>query len=239
MGHEDMRLAINLVTYQRPDGRSPFYLKRALDAVFAQTHKDFKLYFIGDQYENHEEFINIVTRYPLDRIYFENLPIAMERSRYTGSNKHILWCTGGTYAVNHAYNLAIKDDFDYICHLDHDDHWTPNHLELISNTINNTGADWLCTLSTYQGGLFPLVESTDKLVPFLPLYEGLIHSSSCYNYRTIPLRARNTYEEMGEAIPADADLWLRMSKYIVDNRLTSFLINEQTCFHDEEGYLLK
>ena len=46
------RLAITIATYQRPDGTTPFYLKRALDAVFNQTHKYFKVYVIGDKYEN-------------------------------------------------------------------------------------------------------------------------------------------------------------------------------------------
>jgi glycosyltransferase involved in cell wall biosynthesis len=222
-----MKFAILIGTYKRPDGKTPSYLRRCLDSVFAQKHQDFKVYLFGDNYEDDEEFVSIATSYPQDHLYYENLPVAIERERYVDEKKFVLWCVAGTALTKYAIDMILSDGYDYICHLDHDDYWTPNHLFAINETIEKTNADWLCTMSIYSSnGLFPLPQ-------------GLTHSSVCCNYRTIPLRSRDTYQELGEPVPGDLDLWRRMAEYITRHNLKSFLINEQTCYHMEEGYVFK
>jgi len=65
----------------------------------------------------------------------------------------------------------------------------------------------------------------------------LIHSSTCINFKKIPLRHRNIFEETGvSGLPGDADLWLRISNYLKENNLNGILINKITCKHIEEGY---
>lgn len=237
-----MKLAILMGTYQRPDGKTPFYLRRCLDSIFAQTHRDFKVYLFGDRYEDNEEFEAIAKSYPQSHLYYENLPVAIERERYVNEQKFILWCVAGTALSIYGIDKILSDGYDYICHMDHDDYWTTRHLQVISETIEKTHADWMCTKAIYSSnGLFPFGYNDRKepLIPFLPLPQGLTHSSACCNYRTIPLRSRDTFQELGEPVPGDLDLWRRMAAYITEHKLTSYLINEQTCFHMEEGYVFK
>jgi hypothetical protein len=148
-----------------------------------------------------------------------------------------LWCCGGLTAINFAIDEAIEEEYKYICHLDHDDYWSISHLKLINNAIEKTNADWICTKSEYgQDRIFPEIESEDLIVPFLPLSGGIINSSTCYNYQTLPLKYRNVLEEDNKLIPSDADLWDRMKEHILINNLKSILINSTTCFHPDEGY---
>ena len=69
-----MKFAINIPTYYRSDGKSISFLKTALDSVFNQTHQDFKIFLIGDKYENEGELIDLVSTYDSDRLFFKNLP---------------------------------------------------------------------------------------------------------------------------------------------------------------------
>ncbi len=51
-----MKIGIIISTYQRKDGKTPFYLNRTLESILSQTYKNFKIFLIGDRYENPEEF---------------------------------------------------------------------------------------------------------------------------------------------------------------------------------------
>lgn len=73
------------------------------------------------------------------------------------------------------------------------------------------------------------------ILPHLPYPGCVINSSTCYNYKTIPLRGNDTNITLGKAIPSDADLWDRMYKYMIENNKKGCLINKLTCFHAEEG----
>ena len=68
-----IKFSIVITTYQRNDGTTPKVLKRALDSVFNQDYDNFKIYVIGDKYDNNSEFESIFQEYPKDKIYYENL----------------------------------------------------------------------------------------------------------------------------------------------------------------------
>jgi glycosyltransferase involved in cell wall biosynthesis len=235
-----MELSISIATYQRADTKTPFYLKRALDSIFDQTYSNFKIFLIGDKYENSSEINDIVSQYPSDKLHFENLNVAKERDNYT--DKKAVWSYGGVNAVNHSIRVAQAEGFKYICHLDHDDHWKPNHLAEINNCIIRTGADWMCTKSTHITPIriLPDFYSQSKFVEGYPISSKLIHSSVCMNFKKIPLLYRDLYAETGKVgLPADADLWERSRDFIKKNNLKSYYINEFTCYHDEEQYSKK
>ena len=232
-----MKLGIVISTYYRKDGSTFNHLKKALDSVFSQTHQDFKIFLIGDRYEKIQEIDELLNNYDKNKIYFENLPLALERDIYL--NKRILWSYGGTNATNHGVNKALNENFEYVCHLDHDDYWENNHLEEINKCIETFQPDWVCTKSYYGNisNFLPKIESDKKYIDFLPLPEGLIHSSVCMNFKTIPLKYIDVFKETGVVgAPGDADLWRRSREYIVANNLKSVLINKITCYHLEEGY---
>ena len=102
-----MKLGIVIATYQRKDGSTPKYLTRALDSVFNQTYKNFKIYLIGDRYEDNEEINNIVSKYDSSRLEFKNLSIAKERDFY--DNKNALWSYGGVNAINIGVGLCLSE----------------------------------------------------------------------------------------------------------------------------------
>ena len=228
--------AVVITTYQRKDGTTPHVLKRALNSVFNQDYENFKIFVIGDKYENNLEFESIFNRYPKDKIYYENLPFAKERDKYT--DKWLIWKYGGCFANNYGINKSIENGYEYICHLDHDDEWYPDHLSSLNSAIVKTKSLWLCTKSEYVFNMvLPSIHSNDELIDFYPIPEGLIHSSTCINFKKIPLRHRNIFEETGvSGLPGDADLWLRISNYLKENNLNGILINKITCKHIEEGY---
>ena len=120
-----MKLSILIPTYMRKDGPTPKYLTRSLDSVFNQTHQDFKIYLIGDKYENEEEVKNILSKYDSEKIFFKNLDVAKERDSYT--NKWAIWSYGGVNALNVGIDISLSEGNNYICHLDHDDYWENNH----------------------------------------------------------------------------------------------------------------
>ena len=231
-----MKLSIVIPTYYRSDGSTSKHLTNALDSIFKQTHQDFKIYLIGDRYENVNEIETIVSKYDKTKLFFVNLDVAKERDSYT--NKWALWSYGGVNATNYGINLSLLDGNFYICHLDHDDFWEPTHLENINKCIDETNSDWICTKSLYVNNrILPSINSNLKYVEYIPKPQSLIHSSVCMNFKTIPLKYRDLFDETGVVgLPADAELWDRCAKYILSNNLKSTLINSVTCNHVEEGF---
>lgn len=229
-----MKIAVIITTYQRKDGMTPYFLKRALDSVFAQTHKDFKVFLIGDLYRDHDEFYSIARQYASEKLFTLNIGYAAERDKY---EKYILWCCGGVEASNIGLFHTLDQGFIYIAHLDHDDYWDKDHLFYLNNAIEINKADFVCAKSKYGAcSILPRNTANEMLVEFIPSGGNVINSATCFNYKTIPLWYRNVFEIEGKAIPADADLWDRMSQYIIENKLKSFMVNQVTCFHEEEGH---
>lgn len=234
-----MKFSIVISTYKRDDGKTPELLKRALDSIFNQTYKNFKLFLIGDKYEDVGEIFEIISKYDCEKIYFENLSYAKERDRYQNSNKTALWSYGGVNAINYGIIKSINDGYNLICHLDHDDWWYPNHIEEIKKCIEETEASWVCTKSTYfsEYVFLPKKITNKEYENFLPESSELIHSSVCMDFKKIPLLYRDIYDLTNTVgLPADADLWERTREYIQNNNLKSYFINKLTCRHDEEGY---
>jgi glycosyltransferase involved in cell wall biosynthesis len=231
-----MKLSIVTPTYYRSDGSTLSYLKKALDSLFNQTHQDFKIYLIGDRYEHPNEVESLISNYDQSKILFVNLDVAKERDFYT--NKWALWSYGGVNATNHGVDLSMSEGNYYICRLDHDDEWENNHLELINKCIEETKSDWICTKSNYLNTvILPFTNGSGLYINYLPKSESLIHSSVCMNFKTMPLKYRDLFNETGVVgLPADAELWERCASYILSNNLKSTLINSVTCNHVNEGF---
>ena len=231
-----MKLGIIICTYQRANGSTPQVLKRAIESVKNQTHQDYTLIIIGDKYEDNVEFESLCNSYPelKDKIKYKNLPFAKERDKYPAGSKE-LWSSGGTYAYNHGIDVGLDLGLTFICHLDHDDYWHPQHLELINHAIEVTGdASVINTCSTYFNTHLPNVDITDEIVPSKLKPGGFIHSSVCINHKIIPLKYRDMFEVTGKEYAADADLWERVGSFIEDNNLKTYQITSLTCFHPTE-----
>lgn len=242
-----MKFAVTIATYQRKDGKTPELLKRALDSVFNQTHQDFRIFIVGDNYEDNNEFNEIISQYPQDKIYAVNLPESYDRLKYKGvgsenldfDTDRILWCNSGRTPMNIGIELALHNGYDWVAHLDHDDFWEPTHLQFINNVIEQYGHEciWITTQATFgPTDIMPIVETNGwDVVYHLPRGYNVIHSAVAMSMKRIPLRYRDVYYEDGNVIPTDADFWDRLGKFIVENGYTGTYINALTCRHDVEG----
>lgn len=218
------KIAVVIPTYERPDGKTIHYLTRALDSVQKQTFKNFRVYLIADRWEDIETLSKLVKKYDFE-IQTIDIPFAKERDKYQQGD-YRLFCAGGVNATNTGIDVALKDGYKYICHLDHDDHWRDDHLEWI-NEGAKLGYFFICTKSTHITGELPTLTETQE---FTPQPCGLIHSSTCIDFSKTDLRFRDCWEETREAYPADADMWRRIQDK------NCLFIDELTCYHDEEGY---
>jgi GT2 family glycosyltransferase len=233
----NIKIGIVIATFQRPDGRTPDYLNRALYYIHNQTYRNYQVYVIGDSYTNDTELRKVVSQYPNMICY--NLKQSVERERY-GYGDERLWNAGGVTAANIGIDYALRDGIEYICHLGHDDWWEIDHLEKINSAIEQKGPLFICTLSTYGGSrIFPTISVTNTIIPFLPIPAGLIASTTCIKYSDTRLRVRDCYYEEKRLFPADADLWVRMAEEIKSQNKGSYIVTSVTCHHDEEGYILR
>lgn len=231
-----MKLGIIITTYQRSNGTTPEVLKRALTSIKNQTHQDFQLIIIGDKYDNNSEFEYLCNFHNelKNKTYYENLPFAKEREKYAIGSKE-LWSSGGTYAYNHAIDIGLKLGLTYMCHLDHDDYWHPQHLEIINHAIEKTSdAVIINTCSTYFNTHLPNIELNNCIQPSRIKPGHIIHSSVCIDHKTLPLRYRDVYQETGKECAADADFWQRSQEYIDKHGLKTYQITTLTCYHPTE-----
>jgi hypothetical protein len=227
-----MRLAVVTSTYYRSDGKTNFFLSRCLNSIKSQTHDDYKVFLIGDRYEKEEEFLDIAKKIiSKDKIYFENLSHAKERDKYLKSSE-MLWCSGGVNAYNYAIEKAIEDGYEYICHLDHDDYWGPDHLLKISNFLDlNINYVFIATRCNYlKSRIVPVYSAPGD---YYPIEGDITHSSTCINFKEIDIKYRDVYEETGKAFPADADLWIRLREKMKRQNLKGALLEDVTVFLDK------
>lgn len=223
-----MSVAICISTYQRPDGKTPFYLHRALDSIQAQTFRDYQVYLIGDDYgEGLKKFIA-----PQVKVF--NLLRSVEREKYPFGD-YRLFCSGGVTPGNIGINYALNDGFEYVCHLDHDDWWEPDHLFAINKMIER-GAFFACAVSSYWGSQLPQCDILHEILEYIPGPGRCCLSSSCIKYSDTNIRFRDVFAETGNAYPADADFWTRLAEYMRVNDKKGLISTSLTCYHDEEGY---
>jgi hypothetical protein len=229
-------IGIVIATYQRPDGKTPFYLERTLKSINNQTFKDYHVYLIGDAYINEGELISIARRHRNITCY--NLDHSPERDRYGHGNMQI-WCAGGVTAANKGIELALADGCNNICHLGHDDFWKRNHLELINRVIQEKHPVFICTISTYVGMILPDMPLNNKVIPFYPVDSGIIASAVCIDYSKTNLRVIDRFALDGITYPCDAWLWVQLKQEMEETGKEGYLICTLTCHHDEQGYSMK
>lgn len=221
-----INIAIIITTYYRPDKMSKYYLERNLNSLKNQTYRNFKIFLIGDKYEEEQEF-NLFSKM-CDNMYCENLTHAKERERYKGIK---LWCSGGVNACNVGIKKALLDGYDWIINMDHDDYFLPTHIEDITKLITKNSV-FVCSNSNYKNlSILPNISGK-----YIPVGGNLVKSSACVNFSKINITFRDVYEEEGRIDASDSDFWNRLNRIIIDNNYESFCTGNTTCIHDEEGY---
>jgi hypothetical protein len=189
---------------------------------------------IGDKYENEEELRSVASFIPSEKLYLENLSYAAERERYPEGGS-ALWASGGLNAMNRAVEVGLGMGISHFCHLDHDDFWSPDHLLNFQRKLDLAKFHFLVSYSTSPvfHSMLPTVQWEDEI---LPVPRGMIHSATCVDFSFFSERYRDVFQETGEIVPADADMWHRLREKMLQLNITGSLIKKITCFHEYEGY---
>ncbi len=249
-----MKLAVVITTYKKGDGSTPKLISKALQSVLNQTYQDFKIFLIGDKYEDNEEFFSFKDIVPTEKLHIENLSYALERDKYNNPSWE-LWWSGGVNAINYGTELALKEDITHVCFLDHDDTWESNHLELISKVLNISNPSLIFTQGWYSNSKFPSLGSNlehnlqinpnsyyeltseIKAYPSIPYECSFVKSSACIDFSQVKLRFRDKLAETGIGGPSDADLWMRIRDLVINEQIQpSIFINSLTVINGGEGY---
>ena len=226
-------IAITISTYERPDGKTLSYLNRTLTSIDNQTYKDYTVYLVGDAFQDVKALKREAKKHRNVKCY--NLNRSPEQERYEHGTV-ARWCAGGVTAANTGIQKALEDGIDYICHQSHDDLWEPDHLETINNVIEKHNPFFVCTLSTYNNVACPPMVTDNEVIPFYPLYEGIIACSTCVKYSETNIRVIDRLHEEGILSPCDAYLWLQLKSEMEQKNRKGYLVRRVTCHHDEEGY---
>jgi len=231
------KIAIILPTYRRSDGKTYDYLTLCLTSIKIQTHQNFKVFLIGDKYEDQSEFDYFAKSFlDPEQIAAVNLQYAFERDRYPIDSLE-LWCSGGVHATNVGIDIAVGHGFEYICKIDHDDYWEPDHLEQINSVIEQKqNPAFIHTCSTYGTNVLPYntIFDSDLVVEAFPIPGNIAHSSVCYSIKQLPFLYEDTFARLGLHQPADAYMWEKMYEHMVENNLKSYFVRKVTCHHPYE-----
>ena len=210
-----MVIAIVMATYQKKDGSTPSHVKRAIESLKNQTNQNFKLFLIGDQYDDNSEFESFRSLLPPEQLYMENRPYAVERNRYEPGE--LLWNCGGVTSMNYGIDTAKAHGYQYVAFLDHDDIWFTDHLELLVRTIKLTNSPFIASHGIYLGAKFPnesnenfyynrlqidpkahyILDPDIKVWPMIPYEASYIKSTVCVDVTRIHSRMRDTWHAVG------------------------------------------
>ncbi len=148
------RVAVVVATYRRSDGSTPDKLRRMFGMLERQTHRDFTLFLIGDDYADDAEFRAVAEAYrPRDRLRAENRPESLRSLRLGKLINY--WACGGTLAIRRGYELARETGHDLALMLDDDDEWAPDHVQrMVRAHLDFPDAALLTACARYVFGNF-------------------------------------------------------------------------------------
>lgn len=238
---------------------TPDLLRDSLGSIKNQTYDNYVVYLIGDAYKGDEEIIKVMDEViPKNKIKYHNLSKPGERNK--GFTKEQFRYTAGCGAMNKGLNMAINDGIDYIVRIDHDDKWTPNHLELLAKAY--TQYPELAYVFTRSRKKVDAMNSSKKYM-YQPsedrhittiepnnlgfVYGDVSHSAVSWRPSMIGnIKYRDAQQQsktepkipLTKTMPADADMFKRMMdiikkkghKYMYIPKLTSFYRNRRGKF---------
>lgn len=238
---------------------TPGLLRDSLGSIKNQKYDNYIVYVIGDAYDGDDEIKSVMDELiPKEKLKYHNMRSPGERNK--GFTKEQFRNTAGCGAMNKGLQLAKQDNCDYIVRIDHDDKWTPNHLELLAKaytqypelayvfTRSRKKVD--ATNSSKKYMYQPKDERhTNKIEPnnLGFVYGDVSHSAVSWRPSKIGhIRYRDADEQSQsepkipstKTLPADADMFKRMMNIIKDKghqymyipKLTSFYRNRKGNF---------
>lgn len=244
---ENKLFAVIIATYKRPDNSTRTHLSNVADMLSRQTCQDFHVFLMGDDYEDDAEFEEMVGLFPKHKITAKNFKKSFRTYNLTVFNK---WTVGGTLARFEGIKQAIFDGYQFYAHLDDDDTWSENHLQLFKETFESfPEVDFMYTRSDYMGGItLPRVDVIVNEIKYgnlNPTPGHLVNSSTCINLkRSIIYDIINVFTSRfaliekfqsgeireHEMAPFDMEKWLT-----IRNKYKCIFRPETTCHKPTDG----
>lgn len=254
--------AIVIATYWRTNEKSFSYLTQGVLKTLQCQNANWKLFVMGDDYTNTQEFENIrdifLETFPSEKCYFENIPKSYRGPQQYFTIQQNLWSNGGIMARYQGIQRAISEGYQFFVHLDDDDTWTENHLQNLYDIIQKfPNVDFIYTASKYRcfGQDLVLPRPYDfNSVPKIyynnkiPEPGNIVHSSWCINLDSIGLFFLSLYErrmqyiekiqrkEIPEKPMAAFDLWVtkKLFKMCKKGLIQAIYIPEITCVKSDD-----
>lgn len=178
------KICVIMATYFRKNGKSKSILSQALRILESQSYGDFKLFLIGDHYDNNDEFEELCKSYTKDIFYKNN---EEHYRHYTFFNKRTYWTIGGGLAIKTGLEKAMEENYDYYFHLDDDDTWTNTHIEtVINHIIQFPLADFILTKSIYVNTFLPQTNQENTFYNnYTPRGCDSVHASHVYKLKSL------------------------------------------------------
>jgi hypothetical protein len=185
--------AIIIPTYKRKNGSTPSYIKNVSQMLKGQTYQNYKVFLIGDNYEDEKEFNQFKSLFYSpneDKIFICNNNKSYRQGYF--NNNYNKWAIGGIMAIKIGVQKAYREGYKYYLHLDDDDFWTSNKLEVLKNTLEQfPQAEFIFHASEYSNRILPIEHREDislKYNNLRPRGGNIVHSTnvlklsqSCYN----------------------------------------------------------
>lgn len=235
-----VKFAIVAATYHRSSGNTKSYLTQLRKMLELQTYQEYKLYLMGDDYEDFNELLDIFNGFDSNKIYIQNVVPARERSRC--KIRHNLWSIGGANAMNNGIRKAREEGIcTHYVHLDDDDKWHPNHLLTLATAYcQYPEVDAVWTQGVMKGNVLPKV-SHYGINNFIPRGSDAYHSCFSHDFSKIDLyytTLGDDEEENGRMFEAaDCDMIKRIGKMVDSGVIKSMAVPFVTVYHDQEGTL--
>ena len=184
-------ISVVIATYTRGE----LLASRTLPPILRQTYRNLEVVIVGDGCTDETEArlrdLNDA------RIRWENL---RARGVYPDDPFH-RWLVAGTAPANRALELARGR---WIAWCDDDDVWTDDHLQLLLEHAQRTGAELAYAAATFQRSAEELV----RVGGWPPVVGNVPHSSVLY--RRYLKGFRHDIEAWKEGMAGDAQRWKRM-----------------------------
>ena len=239
-GGNKMKFGILMLTYRRAKRSSLELAERSLNSILNQKYQNYKVFFIGDRYEDQKEFDYLSSLIPKDKIVAINLDVAVERDN-PNLQGHALWYSAGANASKFGTKKMKEDGIIYYARLDDDDYWLPNHLSTIKMGYENfPDASCVFTRSTYKNRHLP--KSSHRVSAgynnLFPMPMDTVPSTMSWRLDHIDLPVRTVIEQ-GRVYPGDADQLVRLKDVCLKNNYKVVHIPETTMVYGESGTIMK
>jgi len=227
-----------MMTYDRPQGHNLTQFGLSIDSILRQSNPHWELHITGDDYpaDKVPSLYPVLSRVPPAKLHWANLNAPGERGRWPGMTD--VWrCAGaaagnaGLERVEMAYNPTRANMAPVIItHLDDDDSWAPNHLDVLARTYAAfPEAVFVYTQSLFRKAPFPAYAGPVSYNNYPPRESHLIHNSASWRLADFfgwRYRTCNTTK-----MPVDADMWNRMARHMETRALKSVLNPQVTTYH--------